>query len=316
MLNGLIKPDSGTIEMRGRVGALIALGAGFNPILTGRENIYVNGSILGLKKNEIDEKIEDIIDFSEIRDFIDAPVQSYSSGMNVRLGFAVATALNPDILILDEVLAVGDMGFHAKCFKRIGEMTRECAVIFVSHDLSSVARICDRSFLLSNGKIKFHGSTFDTINQYNESLRNNTAYESTVETHDAITDFNLKIIREEERSHISPDESVIFELCIGSSIDFDVGRLLLSFYLNGATQVAQIDLSNRVKRLHKKKDTIRISVPNLNLASGHYTINLAMFGLNKRETLIHAIHCAEIKVEGLPFLGSAYKIPTLISRSL
>src|SRR5206468_4283587 len=115
MLNGLIKPDCGCIEIRGRVGALIALGAGFNPILTGRENIYVNGAVLGLTKREIDEKIEEIIDFAEIREFIDSPVQSYSSGMQVRLGFAMASSLNPDILLLDEVLAVGDMGFQAKC---------------------------------------------------------------------------------------------------------------------------------------------------------------------------------------------------------
>jgi lipopolysaccharide transport system ATP-binding protein len=107
MLNGLMKPDQGRIEIRGRVGALIALGAGFNPILTGRENIYVNGSVLGLTKREIDEKIEGIIDFADIREFIDSPVQSYSSGMQVRLGFAVATALEPDILLLDEVVIAG-----------------------------------------------------------------------------------------------------------------------------------------------------------------------------------------------------------------
>ena len=111
MLNGLIKPDAGTITMRGRVGALIALGAGFNPILTGRENIYINGSVLGLTKKEIDAKIDEIIDFAEIREFIDMPVQSYSSGMSVRLGFAVATALDPDVLIVDEVLAVGGAEF-------------------------------------------------------------------------------------------------------------------------------------------------------------------------------------------------------------
>ena len=109
MLNGLIKPDSGFIEVRGRVGAIIALGAGFNPVLTGRENVYVNGSLLGLSKKEIDGKIDDIIEFAEIGEFIDSPVQSYSSGMQVRLGFAVATAMDPDVLILDEVLAVGDL---------------------------------------------------------------------------------------------------------------------------------------------------------------------------------------------------------------
>ena len=111
MLNGLIKPDTGSIEMRGRIGALIALGAGFNPILTGRENIYINGSVLGLTRKEIDAKIDDIINFAEIEDAIDAPVRTYSSGMQVRLGFSIASSLDPDILILDEVLAVGDAGF-------------------------------------------------------------------------------------------------------------------------------------------------------------------------------------------------------------
>jgi lipopolysaccharide transport system ATP-binding protein len=131
MLNGLIKPDVGRIEMRGRVGALIALGAGFNPVLTGRENIYVNGAVLGLTKREIDGKIDDIIDFAEIREFIDSPVQSYSSGMQVRLGFSIATALKPDILLLDEVLAVGDAAFRVKCFNRIYDLLETAAVIFV-----------------------------------------------------------------------------------------------------------------------------------------------------------------------------------------
>lgn len=157
MLNGLIKPDAGRIEMRGRVGALIALGAGFNPILTGRENIYVNGSVLGLSKREIDAKVEDIIDFAEIREFIDTPVQSYSSGMQVRLGFAVATSLDPDILILDEVLAVGDATFRAKCYNRIGRMQKNAAVIFVSHNIEQVSRISTKMLLMSKGRCLFLG---------------------------------------------------------------------------------------------------------------------------------------------------------------
>ena len=118
MLNGLIKPDQGRIEMHGKVGALIALGAGFNPVLTGRENIYVNAAVLGMNKRYVDSKIDEIIDFAEIREFINSPVQTYSSGMNVRLGFAVAAILiEPDILFLDEVLAVGDIGFAIKCLE-------------------------------------------------------------------------------------------------------------------------------------------------------------------------------------------------------
>jgi len=131
MLNGLIKPDRGRIEMRGRIGALIALGAGFNPILTGRENIYVNASVLGLNKRYIDKQVDSIVEFSGLNEYIDMPVQSYSSGMTVRLGFSIASTLAPDVLILDEVLAVGDASFRAKCFDRIGKLLKDSAVIFV-----------------------------------------------------------------------------------------------------------------------------------------------------------------------------------------
>src|SRR5690606_40901181 len=133
MLNGLIKPDKGRIEMYGRIGALIELGSGFNPILTGRENIYNNGSVLGLNKKEIDGLLEEIIDFSEMEKFIDTPVQYYSSGMKVRLGFSVAVHTDQDVLIVDEVLAVGDAGFRAKSFNKMKEIMKQAAVIFVSH---------------------------------------------------------------------------------------------------------------------------------------------------------------------------------------
>lgn len=174
MLNGLIKPDCGRIEMRGRVGALIALGAGFNPILTGRENIFVNGSVLGLTKREIDGKLEEIIDFADIREFIDSPVQSYSSGMQVRLGFAVATALEPDVLLLDEVLAVGDAAFRAKCYERIGRLMNNCGVIFVSHSMDQVRRITTQCLLLDAGCVKASGGSDTAISLY-ERLNFNDA---------------------------------------------------------------------------------------------------------------------------------------------
>ena len=140
MLSGLTKPDKGRIELRGRTGALIALGAGFNPILTGRENIYVNGAVLGLTRKEIDHKFDEIVDFAEIKPFIDTPVQNYSAGMQVRLGFAVATAIRPDVLLLDEVLAVGDVAFRAKCYDRLADIRDQAAFVLVSHDTDQIAR--------------------------------------------------------------------------------------------------------------------------------------------------------------------------------
>ena len=167
MLNGLIKPDSGSIEMRGRVGALIALGAGFNPILTGRENIYINGSVYGMSNKEIDAKFDEIVDFAELWDFIDSPVQNYSSGMKVRLGFAVASAIEPDILLIDEVLAVGDIGFRTKCYSRINKLRSSAAVIFVSHSMAQVERLCENSILMSSGKVEYHGLSEEAVNRYN-----------------------------------------------------------------------------------------------------------------------------------------------------
>jgi lipopolysaccharide transport system ATP-binding protein len=158
VLNGLYAPDKGQITMKGKIGALIELGAGFNPILTGRENIYNNASILGFTKAEVDEKIQSIIDFSEIDKFIDSPIQNYSSGMKVRLGFAIASHLEPDILIIDEVLAVGDLGFVLKCFKKIDELLPKTAMIFVSHSMPMVSRICNEIILMDHGKSEYQGS--------------------------------------------------------------------------------------------------------------------------------------------------------------
>lgn len=160
ILNGLIKPDQGRIEMRGRVGALIALGAGFNPILTGRENVYVNASVLGMDKAHVDRKFDEIIAFAELGDFIDTPVRNYSSGMNVRLGFAVAAVLlEPDILFLDEVLAVGDIGFVIKCLNTVRRMTNNAAVVFVSHNMQYVSSFCTRVMVMDHGR-----ALMDTVN--------------------------------------------------------------------------------------------------------------------------------------------------------
>jgi lipopolysaccharide transport system ATP-binding protein len=171
MLNGLIKPDRGRIEMNGRVGALIALGAGFNPILTGRENIYINGSILGMSKEEIDSKIHEIIAFSEIGDFVDSPVQNYSSGMQVRLGFSIASALQPSIVLLDEVLAVGDMSFKSKCLNKIGALRESgTAFILVSHSMHHIARFTTAGLHLSDGAVACSGSPGDVIQSYTKSM--------------------------------------------------------------------------------------------------------------------------------------------------
>ena len=179
MLNGIIRPDKGYIKMRGRVGALIEVGAGFHPMLSGRENIYINGAILGMSKQEIDRKFDAIVEFSELDPrVLEAPVKSYSSGMYVRLGFAVAIHCEPDILLIDEVLSVGDLGFTGKCRKRLQEMRAQgVTFLLVSHHLPTVEAICDRAILMEKGQIVEFGPTRKATTRLRMSLggQNNLA---------------------------------------------------------------------------------------------------------------------------------------------
>jgi len=171
VISGLITPDHGSIEVKGRVAPLIALGAGFNPILTGRENIYVNMSILGLSKEEIEDRFDEVVDFAGIGESIDSPLQSYSSGMAARLGFASAIHTEPDILLIDEVLAVGDAKFRAKCYRRLSHLREKgTSFILVTHDSLSIMAICDTAIYLSKGQNVFSGTANVVVNKYEEDL--------------------------------------------------------------------------------------------------------------------------------------------------
>ncbi len=170
ILTRIMYPEKGKVEVNGRVSALIEVTAGFHPELTGRENIYLNAAILGMKKKEVDKKIDSIIDFSELRDFIDTPVKRYSSGMYSRLGFSVAAHMDPEILIVDEVLSVGDIAFQAKCRRRMQEMVKSgITVIYVSHNMPSVVELCERVIMLERGQIKEQGEPAEVIRHYYES---------------------------------------------------------------------------------------------------------------------------------------------------
>lgn len=167
---GLIKPDAGEIEINGRVGALIELGAGFNPLLSGYENIFINGAVLGMDKREVERKLDQILAFAGIGEFIEAPVQSYSSGMKVRLGFAIAAHLEPDILLIDEVLAVGDLNFRFKCFEQLKRISPNCCIIIVSHNTTSLERLCNAGLFLSNGVPQGQGDPASVMDLYHRYL--------------------------------------------------------------------------------------------------------------------------------------------------
>jgi lipopolysaccharide transport system ATP-binding protein len=163
----IIKPTSGRIEVNGRLSALLELGAGFHPDLTGRENIYLNGSILGMSRTEIDEHFDAIVEFADLQRFIDVPVRHYSSGMYMRLGFSIAVHVNPEILLIDEVLAVGDQAFHGRCLDKIQEMVQEgVSILFVSHDLNTVRALCDRVIWLDSGMVRQEGHADRIVTSY------------------------------------------------------------------------------------------------------------------------------------------------------
>jgi len=167
LIGGIERPDEGQVVVQGRIDALLDLGAGFHPDLTGRENVFINGVIAGLTRQEIAERFDSIVDFAELREFIDSPLRTYSTGMHVRLGFAVAAHLEPEILLIDEVLAVGDLAFQRKCLGRIAQFKAEgCTIVLVSHDLSAVRQLCDEALWLRRGKVAAYGPAELVADQY------------------------------------------------------------------------------------------------------------------------------------------------------
>lgn len=180
MIAGTLAVSHGSIEVKGRIAALLELGSGFNPEFTGRENVYLNAAILGISRNEIDKRFDQIISFADIGDFIDQPVKTYSSGMYVRLAFAVSINVDPDILIVDEALAVGDGRFQLKCFEKIKAMKKAGkTILVVSHDLQTIRQICDKAILIDRGQLLEVGEPNDVVNHYTKILYSNT--ESTEE---------------------------------------------------------------------------------------------------------------------------------------
>jgi len=166
LLTGILRPTQGEIRMRGRVASLIEVSAGFHPDLTGRENVYLQGAVMGMSRREVDSQLDSIVAFSEVEDFIDTPVKRYSSGMNARLGFSIAVHVNPDVLVIDEVLSVGDMSFQKKCVERMLAFKREgVAIVFVSHNMQAIGELCDEAIVIK-GNPRFQGAVGEAVTSY------------------------------------------------------------------------------------------------------------------------------------------------------
>jgi len=299
ILNGLIKPDEGKVTIKGNVGALIELGAGFNPILSGRENIYNNGAVLGFSKEEIDNKVEEIIDFAEIREFIDMPVQNYSSGMKVRLGFAVAAQMEPDVLIIDEVLAVGDVSFRAKCFNILETLMKKCVVIIVSHSMPQIARICTSIILLQRGKRLFYKKNslgqaieayYGLVGDINESKIGNGKVK--------IKNIIINNVEEKE-NYIDYNSSLEIKLNLNIIEKINELSIRITFFDAEQKPVAQISSQNDNKKIVARNNIeIGMVVERFFLNIGSYNVHIA----------IHEVTESDREGEVLQIIRSAAKV--------
>ncbi|SEF94315.1 lipopolysaccharide transport system ATP-binding protein [Halpernia humi] len=297
VLNGLYNPDEGEIVMKGKVGALIELGAGFNPILSGRENIYNNASILGFTKKEVAAKIDSIIAFSEIEDFIDMPVQNYSSGMKVRLGFAVAAHLEPDVLIIDEVLAVGDLGFVLKCFNKIDELLPETAVIFVSHSMPMVSRICNQIILMDHGKVEYIGTDIGKgVQFYYNKFSNND--QNKVFDNGTFEMFSLETNLVENIAHYKKDFTLTFRFKVNRNIG-NCPVLYLEFKDKEQKPIAGVFVKDDINLSSENSIIVyRTTIKNPLFTLGKYIVDVGLYEQNLGKPYLRINNALEFIVSG------------------
>jgi lipopolysaccharide transport system ATP-binding protein len=304
VLNGLFKLDEGTIRLRGRVGALIELGTGFNTVLTGRENVYINGSVLGLTRQEIDRKFDRIVEFSEIGEFIDAPVRSYSSGMAVRLAFAIAAQMEPDILLLDEVLAVGDVGFRSKCYTAMQKILSRAAVVFVSHSMPQIARLCNRLIVLNRGKVIYQGDNVpEGIDRYYGQFSES---ESTTAGTGRATLQQVRL--SSNGSHSAPNDILIIDYLSPLSLEIVLSvenpikqvQLGLLFYDRETRGIAQCNSENGTTKITNQGEPIRLQVkiPQVPFNPGRYSLSITVTDEETGEILVSQYAAREFHVTG------------------
>jgi ABC-type polysaccharide/polyol phosphate transport system ATPase subunit len=274
LISGIIKPSSGHVEVGGRVGSLLELGAGFHPDLTGRENVFLNGSIYGLKRAYLREQLDEIIAFAGLEQAIDRPVRTYSSGMYMRLGFAIAAHIDADVLLLDEVFAVGDEQFQRKCFGKIFEFKqRGGTIVFVSHDASAVERLCDRAVLLRDGAVDFDGPTHDAIVRYRQLLAGDR---DPAERGAGLKEWGTGEARIEDVELLGPEGEPRTQFLAGEP-------LLLRLRVVAERPLPALRISLEVR---DEPGTVKFEVDRLPLADGRFHVRLGV-GDERGEQLYH-----------------------------
>ena len=279
-------PTSGNIKMKGRVASLLEVGTGFHPELTGRENIYLNGSILGMNKEEINSKLETIIEFSGIRKFIDTPIKRYSSGMGVRLAFSVAAHLEPEILLIDEVLAVGDVGFQKKCIGKMNQIASHGrTVLFVSHNMGAIKNLCTSVLLIKNGEIEYIGETDKGISKYLSSFLNVQKTLSNTENRIGSGEIIVESItvEDEEGNNIKSvisGSAIKFCLHFKKTIENDLNEIITSLSITNEMGVPIFNHHSRLSgyKFNKipQEGTFYCSIPKVPLPASNYFISYSI----------------------------------------
>ena len=286
LISRITAPTSGIIGLNGRVASMLEVGTGFHPELTGRENIYMNGAILGMSKREIDRKIEDIIEFSECRQFIDTPVKRYSSGMYVKLAFSVAAHLDSEIIIMDEVLAVGDMAFQKKCLDKMSDVSQSQGrtILYVSHNMNTIRQLCSRCIVLDHGKLIFDGEVEEAISRYMDA--GGLSFEKKIDLSSAsrlggisrrVLFSSAEINR--ENNIYTCDEPLDISFSLESeSLQDDIRLMMILFYQDGTrigkTESENFSVQPGINELH-------VLVPNEDLADGQYYYEISILQRNR-----------------------------------
>ncbi len=296
LLSRVTAPTEGEIRIKGKISSMLEVGTGFHPELTGRENIYLNGAILGMSRKEVDERIEDIIEFSECRQFIDTPVKRYSSGMFVKLAFSVAAHLNSDIMLMDEVLAVGDMAFQKKCIEKMVSVAKDegKTIIYVSHNMQTIRQLCSRCIVLDKGKVIFNGDVEDGINVYlkNDEVTAKVFNDFTdCHKYDFLTD---KVIMDslevlgKGTCHFKDDEKIKFRLTFHANEDVENLSFRMMVHNNDqmitATSVCYNFMSCKKGESYERVFEMDVSA----LSNGLYKVIPVLFELDELGKVIDA----------------------------
>lgn len=298
ILTEITPPTEGEVRLKGKVASLLEVGTGFHPELTGRENVFLNGAILGMTKKEIYAKFDDIVAFAGIDKFLDTPVKRYSSGMGVRLAFSVAAHLEPDILLVDEVLAVGDAEFQKKCLGKMDEVTKKAGrtILFVSHNMGAIQRLCRKCIYLKEGKVKMVGNPENIIENYLQSFKSNKQkITGPYKTHNSNININyIKLINK----NLKFNSSIQFNISLSNEIELYDSLIALTIVNSYLVKIATAKIN--IPFLKKGKNIISIKINNSHLPPGTYSVNFFFKGLIfKSQILFFEISNKGIKDEFL-----------------